>query len=155
MSTISICNSKSSIKYQNHDYLYRRWILYLLSLLITATSAGLVYGWPVLRRILMQNDETNLSEKTFGAIFTAAAWMTQGGSFFFGIARDRFGTNRTTCFALFAVAVGLVGIAFCDSNDAIGLAISLCLIGLGSGTQLTLQPVAGLFPNRRGTILAR
>ena len=145
---ILVCN-------QNKDYPYRRWVLYIFSLLITGTSAGLVYGWPVLRRILIQNDETNLSEKTLGAIFTAAAWTTQGGRFFFGIARDRFGTKRTTCFALFAVTVGLCGVAFCDSSDAIGLAISLCLVGLGSGIQLTVQPVAGLFPNRRGTILSR
>jgi hypothetical protein len=62
----------------------RSWILLLLSLLIVSLSAGLVYGWPHLRRQL-QDDGSTLTEKQFGFIFTIGSWSTQGGRFFIGI----------------------------------------------------------------------
>jgi len=51
----------------------------------------------------------------------------------------------TACVSLLAATCGCLGIAFCDANNNILLAISLILVGLGSSVQLCLQPVTGLF----------
>ncbi len=133
-----------------------RNILFIFSFFTIALAAGLVYGWPALRRNLVKNEGTALTENQLGVIFTVGSWSTQGGRFFFGIARDRyFGTRMTACFCLTATAAGCIGIAFCDENNMAGLATSLFLVGLGSGAQLCLQPVASLFPsNYQGSILA-
>ena len=73
--------------------------------------------------------------------------------FLFGLARDRFGTKRTTLVSLLCVIGGSLGIALSDASNVAALASSMFLIGLGSGSQLCLQPVAGLF-DKAGTILA-
>jgi len=131
----------------------RSWILLLLSLLIVSLSAGLVYGWPHLRRQL-QDDGSTLTEKQFGFIFTIGSWSTQGGRFFIGILRDRYGTKRMTCLSLIFLMIGLFGVGLCNPNQLVVLSISLLLIGLGSGAQLCLQPVAVLFPNNVGIVLS-
>ena len=65
------------------------------------------------------------------------------------------GTRNTAAFCIAATASGIVGIAFADKDDSIALGISLCLVGLGSGAQLCLQPVAELFEKSiQGVILA-
>ena len=130
----------------------RKWVLFALAFLIVSLCAGLVYGWPALRRNLVESGST-LSEEQLGAIYTAGAWSTQGGRFLFGLARDRFGTKRTTLVSLLCVIGGSLGIALCDASNIAALASSVFLIGLGSGSQLCLQPVAGLF-SKAGTILA-
>jgi LAT3 family solute carrier family 43 protein 3 len=88
-----------------------------------------------------------------GVIFTVGSWSTQGGRFLAGIARDHFwGTRNTAAFCIAATASGIVGIAFADKNDVVALGISLFLVGLGSGAQLCLQPVAELF-EKQGAIM--
>ena len=110
---------------------------------------------PALRRNLVQEGST-LTENELGAIFTVGSWSTQGGRFLTGIARDRLlGTRRTTALCVTAAAAGMVGIAFAGEHDSVALGISLFFVGIGSGAQLCLQPVAGLFDDRfHGTILA-
>ena len=127
-------------------------MLFALAFVIVSLCAGLVYGWPALRRNLVEGGSTQ-SEEQFGAIYTAGAWSTQGGRFLFGLARDRFGTKRTTLVSLLCVIGGSLGIALSDASNVAALASSMFLIGLGSGSQLCLQPVAGLF-DKAGTILA-
>ena len=127
-------------------------MLFALAFVIVSLCAGLVYGWPALRRNLVEDGST-LSEEKFGAIYTAGSWSTQGGRFLFGLARDRFGTKRTTLVSLLCVIGGSLGIALCDASSVAALASSMFLIGLGSGSQLCLQPVAGLF-SKSGTVLA-
>ena len=129
-----------------------KWVLFALAFVIVSLCAGLVYGWPALRRNLVEGGSTQ-SEEQFGAIYTAGAWSTQGGRFLFGLARDRFGTKRTTLVSLLCVIGGSLGIALSDASNVAALASSMFLIGLGSGSQLCLQPVAGLF-DKAGTILA-
>uniref|UniRef100_A0A7S2UQL5 Major facilitator superfamily (MFS) profile domain-containing protein n=1 Tax=Attheya septentrionalis TaxID=420275 RepID=A0A7S2UQL5_9STRA len=129
----------------------RRWGLFGFSFITISLTAGLVYGWPALRRNVLL--ETDMSERTLGGIFTAGAWSTQGGRFLFGVGRDRFGTRSTTGIALGSVMLGSIGVALCDGNSIV-LGISIFAMGLGSGAQLCLQPVAGLFPTRSGTVLA-
>ncbi len=131
----------------------RRWILYVFCFVTVSMASGVVYGWPALRRQL-QEDGSTLEESTLGAIFTVGAWSTQGGRFFVGLARDRFGTRSVTSFCIFLVAVGFLGVAWSDPNSAMALGISLFFVGLGSGAQLCVQPVAGLFPLTSGTIIA-
>jgi len=131
----------------------RKWSLFALSFLTVSLCAGLVYGWPALRRNLRDVGGSTLSEQTLGGIFTAGAWSTQGGRFGFGLARDSYGTRRTTLVSLLCVIGGSVGIALSDPNGAVQLGVSLFLIGLGSGAQLCLQPVAGLF-EKSGTVIA-
>lgn len=131
----------------------RRWVLFALSFVTVSTTAGLVYGWPALRRNLLVAGGSTLSEEQLGGCYTAGSWATQGGRFFFGLARDRYGTKRTTLVSLLCVVGGSLGIALCDASSAAALGASVFLIGLGSGSQLCLQPVAGLF-DRAGTILA-
>jgi MFS family permease len=132
---------------------HRRWILFAFAFLCTSLVAGMVYGWPALRQQL-KDDGSQLSEQTLGAIFTVGAWSTLVGSFFGGLARDRFGTRGTVAVCMVLVTLGCLGIALCDPNDAMALGISLFAIGLGSGVQLCIQPVAGLFPKNAGTILS-
>jgi len=129
--------------------------LLAFSFIVTSLVSGLVYGWPNLRRNLIQ-EGTSLTENELGAIFTVGSWSTQGGRFLTGIARDRFwGTRRTAAFCVASAAGGIVGLAFAGKNDSMVFAISLFLVGLGSGAQLCVQPVAGLFDDRfHGTILA-
>ena len=131
----------------------RKWSLFTLSFVTVSLCAGLVYGWPALRRNLRDVGGSTLSEQTLGGIYTAGAWSTQGGRFAFGLARDRYGTRRTTLVSLLCVIGGSVGIALSDPNGAVQLGVSLFLIGLGSGAQLCLQPVAGLF-EKSGTVIA-
>lgn len=148
--------STSSTSNPNKESTYsgaRRWVLYAVCFVSISMMAGLVYGWPALRQQL-QKDGSTLSESTLGAIFTVGAWSIQGGRFFVGLARDRFGTRMVASSCVVFVAVGSLGIAICDVDNAIALGISLFFIGLGSGTQLCMQPVAGLFPNTSGTVIS-
>ena len=65
------------------------------------------------------------------------------------------GTRKTATLCVTAAATGIFGIAFTGENDSILLGISLFLVGLGSGGQICLQPVAGLFDDKyQGTVLA-
>ena len=131
----------------------RKWSLFILSFITVCLSSGLIYGWPSLRRNLIEVSNTTLTEQQLGAVYTIGAWSTQGGRFLFGIGRDRFGTKITCFVALFAVIGGCIGTAVCDANNVVSLSISVFCIGLGSGGQLCLQPVASLF-QRSGTIIA-
>mmetsp|Transcript_902 Transcript_902/g.1429 ORF Transcript_902/g.1429 Transcript_902/m.1429 type:complete len:533 (+) Transcript_902:116-1714(+) len=147
----SWANLKSESKEKSHYCL----AMFSFAFLTVSLASGLVYGWPSLRRNLVSEEESTLDEKALGVIFTVGSWSTQGGRFFFGLARDRFGTSKTACFSLLAVTAGSFGLAFSPKNNATALAVSLFLVGLGSGAQLCLQPVAGLFAkNRQGTVLA-
>ena len=129
----------------------RRCILYVFSFLCTSLTAGVVFGWPALRQQL-QEDGSELSEKTLGAIFTAGSWSIQGSRFFTGLVRDRYGTRLMVCLCLIAVALGTLGVGLSDPNSSITLGVSLFFVGLGSGVQLGILPVAGLFPQNTGLI---
>lgn len=131
----------------------RRWILYVFCFLTVGTAAGVVYGWPALRKQL-QEDGSTLDESSLGAIFTVGAWSTQGGRFFVGLARDRFGTRSVSAVCILFVGLGSLGVAWSDPSNALALSVSMFSLGLGSGAQLCVQPVAGLFPNTSGTVLA-
>lgn len=131
--------------------LSRRWILFLFSFGGVSLAAGLVYGWPALRQELLDENH-DFSEAALGAIFTAGAWSTQGGRFFFGMLRDRYGTRSIACASLGCAAAGSLGIAL--SQTAASLGVSLFFTGLGSGLQLVVQPVASLFPKHAGSILS-
>ena len=143
-STTDINNKKNNL---------RKWSLFILSFISVCLSSGLIYGWPTLRRNLIDEYNTTLSEDSLGLIYTIGAWSTQGGRLLFGLARDKFGTRNVCLLSLFGVICGLVGVAVCDANNATSLSISVFCIGLGSGGQLCLQPVASLF-DRSGTIIA-
>ena len=129
--------------------------LVLFAFLTISLASGLVYGWPTLRRLLVE-EGTSMTEKDLGGIFTVGSWCTQGGRFLSGISRDRFcGTRITTALCLLAAAMGCTGLAFADKDDKVALYVSFFLVGFGSGSQLCLQPVAGLFDKSvQGTILA-
>jgi LAT3 family solute carrier family 43 protein 3 len=131
----------------------RRWILYFFSFSSICIVAGVVYGWPALRQQL-KDEGTDLTEKQLGAIFTIGAWSTQGGRFFTGLARDRFGTRLTACASFLMCTAGSLGMALSDPSNGISLGVSLFALGLGAGVQLCVQPVAGLFPNNAGSILS-
>ena len=130
-----------------------RWTLYVSAFVVCSLVSGLVYGWPALRQHL-RGDGSTLSERQFGAAFTAGSWSTQGCRFLTGMARDRFGTRVVASFCLLSAACGVLGIGLLDSNDPMSLAVSLFVVGLGSGVQLTLQPVAKLFPDHAGSVLS-
>ena len=136
-----------------HKLPFRRWILYSFCFLTVSAATGIVYGWPALRKQL-QKDGTTLDESSLGAVYTVGAWSTQGGRFFVGLARDRFGTKWVVVLCILCVALGSVGVAWSDPSNITALSVSLFLLGLGSGVQLCVQPVAGLFPKTAGTALA-
>jgi len=140
-------------EFHGHNLPYRRWVLYIFCLVAVSAVTGVVYGWPALRKQLQQDGST-LDESTLGAIYTVGAWSTQGGRFFIGLARDRFGTRWMVAACIFFVTFGSLGVAWSDPSNAVTLGISMSFMGLGSGVQLCLQPVAGLFPKTTGTVLA-
>ena len=111
-----------------------------------------MYGWPALRRDLIK--EGGLTEKELGAVFTCGAWSVQGGRFAAGLIRDSLGTRRTACGCLLAVLIGAVLIATVPSDNFAGLALGMLFLGLGSGAQLCIQPVTGLFPENASTAMA-
>jgi MFS transporter, LAT3 family, solute carrier family 43, member 3 len=129
--------------------------LYAFAFGTTCLSSGLVYGWPSLRRLLIQEGST-MDERTLGVIFTVGSITTQSCRFFYGIARDRWlGTKITACVSLLSAAVGSIGIALSNGDNGASLAISMFFVAMGSGSQLCLQPVAGLFDSSiQGAILA-
>jgi LAT3 family solute carrier family 43 protein 3 len=131
----------------------RRWILYIFGFSCTCIIAGVVYGWPALRQQL-KDEGTTLTEKQLGAIFTVGAGSTQGGRFLTGLARDRFGTRLTACASFLMCTAGSLGMAVSDPSNGIALGAYLFALGLGSGVILCVAPVAGLFPNNAGSILA-
>lgn len=131
----------------------RRWTLFSFSFLCVSLVAGLVYGWPALRQQII-GDGSELTEKQLGAIFTVGAWSNQGGCFVTGLARDRYGTRLAACSCLVCTAAGSLGIALSDASNGAALGISLFFVGIGSGTQLCVQPVAGLFPKHAGAVLS-
>jgi len=145
---------------------YRRWILLAFAVTVVSSTAGLIYGWPALRARLVRDAVASagaaiappLSEEKLGLVFTVGSWSTQGGRFATGLARDRFGTRAVACGCLAALLTGLVGTAFAATATGRSsvplLAVSLFAIGIGSGGQLCVQPVAGLFPGREGLVLS-
>lgn len=130
----------------------RRYALFSFAFLTTALMAGIVYGWPVLRLSFL-DEGSELNEKEFGAIFTIGAWSSQGGRFFAGLARDRYGTRATAFVCSLCVTLGVLGLGLSDVNNASALAASLFSVGLGSGVLLCVQPVAGLFPENSANVL--
>ena len=111
-----------------------------------------VYGWPALRRDLV--DEGGLTENELGAVFTCGAWSVQGGRFLVGIARDKYGTKITVCVCLSLVLCGSVLVASSASDNLAGMCFGMLFLGMGSGAQLCVQPVAGLFPEATSTAMA-
>ena len=56
---------------------------------------------------------------------------------------------------LLCASVGSIGLAVANESNVLQLSISFFLVGLGSGGQLCLQPVASLFPKKwQGTLIA-
>lgn len=65
------------------------------------------------------------------------------------------GTRLTAAMSLILTATGCFGIALSDANDVVALSVSMFAVGLGSGAQICVQPVAVLYPPRyQGTVLA-
>ena len=91
-------------------------------------------------------DEGGLTENELGAVFTCGAWSVQGGRFLVGIARDKYGTKITVCVCLVMVLCGSVLVATSASDNLAGMCFGMLFLGMGSGAQLCVQPVAGLFP---------
>ena len=130
------------------------FFLYTCSFITVSLSAGLVYGYPHLRQNLIING-SKLDESELGLIYTIGSWSAQGGGFFFGVARDCYGTRNVVFIALLSAMAGCVGIAFSDKNDTVALSVSLFFVGLGCGVQTCLLPVASLFEKKwQGTVIA-
>ena len=99
-------------------------------------------------------EDPNLSEESLAIIYTCGTWSNQGGRFFVGIARDKYGTRHTMAVCFVLVVIGILGIGFSNPNDTTSLSIALFLVGFGSGILLCFQPISGLFPNKAGTVLS-
>ena len=149
----STCSCLETETYRNS---HRRWALLSLALLIVSSSSGLVYGWPALRTQLLSESTggSSLTEEQLGLIFTIGSWSTQGGRFFLGLARDRCGTRLVACASLIVTACGAVGVGVAAPDQLAAQSASLFAIGLGSGAQLCVQPVASLFPGHGGVVLS-
>lgn len=132
---------------------FTKWLMFALSFTVTSLVAGTVYGWPSLRRMLNQADDP-LSEQRLGVVFTFGSMSVQGGRFMFGLIRDVIGTRRTCCTSLAFVIVGALIVSLAKENDELALTVGLFALGLGSGCQLCLQPVANLFPESSSAIMS-
>ena len=128
-------------------------LLYLYCFLTTSLVGGTIYGYPALRRQLIHLGST-IPEKKLGAAYTAGAWSVQGGRLVFGILRDRFGTRLIAQVSFLCVICGAFGIAFQSVSNEIFLGVNLFLLGLGSGAQLCVQPVAQLFPKNSALFMS-
>ena len=133
---------------------FSREALFTLAVVGTTLVGGTVYGWPALRRDLIREDGGGISEKQLGAVFTAGSWSANGGRFVIGLCRDAWGSRRTACACLAAVMLGGILIATSTNDDVPRLAFGMFCLGLGSGVQMCLQPVCGLFPSRLSTAMA-
>lgn len=137
----------------------RRWRLLALALVASSLVAGTVYGWPPLRRSLIRAHARSgasdaLSERRLAVHFTAGSWSVQGGRFIAGVSRDRFGTAFTCCACLAFVAAGAGALASAAPTDDALLTFGMFAVGLGSGVQLCVQPVAALFPECASTVMS-
>ena len=158
----------STQRQQHRQHNLKRWILFVFSFVTICCVAGVIYGWPALRRQLIQDAKDNaartddrgggrsiITEEELGVIYTVGSWSVQGGRFLFGITRDKcFGTRVVACGSLVLAASGALGIAISDPTNIVGLSISLFLMGLGAGFQLCVQPVGSLFGNYSSTIIS-
>ena len=131
----------------------RRWFLFLFAFGSTSLVAGVVYGWPSLRRQLLEDGST-LTEKQFGVVYTVGSWSVQGSRFFTGVARDRYGTRTVACASLVCSLCGAIGIGLADASSVPALGTSLFIMGLGAGCQLVVQPVGSLFPGASNAIIS-
>ena len=95
-----------------------------------------------------------MTENELGAVFTCGAWSVQGGRFLVGLARDKYGTRNTVVTCLAMVCVGSVLIATSGSGNLAGMCFGMLFLGMGSGAQLCVQPVASLFPEATLTAMA-
>ncbi len=120
-------------------------LLYLFAFTAISLSSGLVYGFPHLRNNLLYYSGSVLSESQLGIVYTVGSWSNLAARLGFGIARDIYGTKYIAFLSLFCAALGCIGIAFSDANNIASLSISFFFVGLGSGGQLCLQPVASMF----------
>ena len=132
---------------------FGRWRLFALAFIATSLSAGAVYGWPPLRHLLRAENAT-LSERRLGRHFVAGSWSVQGGRFLAGWSRDRCGARFTACACLMMVVLGASAVATARPTDDAMLTMGMFAMGLGSGTQLCVQPVAALFPECSSTIMS-
>jgi MFS transporter, LAT3 family, solute carrier family 43, member 3 len=128
-------------------------LLYLYCFSTTALVAGTIYGYPALRRKL-QKLGTKITEEELAACYTAGAWSVQGGRLLFGIMRDKYGTRKIALISFSCVICGACGIAFMDYSNKVLLGVSLFLLGLGSGAQLSVQPVAQIFPRNNALFMS-
>ena len=132
---------------------YSRNALFALAFIASSLVAGTVYGWPPLRRLLLAEDGT-LGEKRLARHFTAGSWSVQGGRFIAGMSRDHLGTRFTCCACLAFVTLGAVALAAAGATEDALLTCGMFAVGLGSGVQLCVQPVAALFPERASTVMS-
>ncbi len=132
---------------RNDNASYNPCILYVFSFITVSLSSGMVYGYPHLRANLIYNGST-LSDSQLGIVFTVGSWAALASDFAFGILRDKYGTKYITFLSLLCAAAGCTGLAFSSEISVVSLSISFFFVGLGSGGQLCLQPVASLFPKR-------
>lgn len=132
---------------------YSRNALFALAFIASSLVAGTVYGWPPLRRLLLAEDGT-LGEKRLARHFTAGSWSVQGGRFVAGMSRDHLGTRFTCCACLAFVTLGAVALAAAGATEDALLTCGMFAVGLGSGVQLCVQPVAALFPERASTVMS-
>lgn len=135
----------------------QRNLTFIFIFITISLSSGLVYGWPALRRNLLLYENSPLTERQLGLIFTVGGWSTLGSRLFIGILRDGpLGTRQATLLSLLAVSGGCAGMAFASQDHVTALAISYFLVGFGSGTQLCLQPVAASWfeEEMQGVVLA-
>ena len=102
----------------------RRRGLFSFAFFTVSMSAGLVYGWPSLRRNLVNAEGSTIDEKTLGLIFTLSSWSTQGGRFLFGLARDHcLGTQLAATLSLLCTTIGCLGIALTDAESGTIIAV--------------------------------
>jgi len=152
-SHIKLHQTKSSKQERNRCVFERRWTLFLFSFLSTSSVAGVIYGWPALRQELIQ-EGSSLSEAQLGALYTAGCFSATVCRFFWGLARDRYGTRLVACASLGLTCVGALGIALADASNGATLAFSLVVLSCCAGTHLVAQPVAKLFPVYSSTIVS-
>ena len=134
-------------------YLDRKWLLYILGLTVISVSAGIVYGWPILRRQLL-DEGGGLSEAQLGLIYTAGAVSSNAGRFFTGMIRDAMGTRFACVGCLLSVMLGTIIIALAEPDDETSLTAGIFLLGIGSGVLLCMQPVTQLFPANSSAMMA-
>lgn len=134
-------------------------IIFTICALHSATSSGVIFGYPVLANALIKSGQyknlcggltipCNAQKVRFGLIYVVGNSCFFGSTFFHGLVLDSFGPKFDSVIATILICLGTLLTALSNSNHFDAFMAGCSLIGLGgAGVHLSFFHVANLFDN--------